>query len=77
LIIQHLVEHGGLNETYIAKKLICFGANGVVVFHGVKNGVTIPFVSSVHYMAHHTNLVVQSLNKLSLVSKIKFMFTSI
>jgi hypothetical protein len=77
LIIQSLVEYGGLNEAAIAKKLICFGANGVMVFHSVKSGVTIPFVSSVHYMAHCTNLVVQSLNKLNLVSKIKFMLTSI
>jgi hypothetical protein len=77
LVIQSLVEHGGLNDAHIAKKLICFGANGVMVFHGVKSGVTIPFVSTVHYKAHCTNLVVQSLNKLNLVSKIKFMFTSI
>jgi hypothetical protein len=77
LIIQNLIEYGRLNEVDITKKLICFGANGVMVFHGVKGGVTIPFVSGVHYMAHRTNLVVQSLNKLSLVSKIKFMLTSI
>jgi hypothetical protein len=73
LIIQSLVEYGGLNEADIAKKLIYFGANGVMV----QSGVTIPFVSGVHYMVHRTNLVVQSLNKLTLVSKIKFMFTSI
>ncbi len=77
LIIQSLVEYRGLNETDIAEKLICSRANGVMVFHGVKSGVTIPFVSGVHYMVHCTNLVVQSLNKLSLVSKIKFMFISI
>jgi hypothetical protein len=32
LIIQSLVEYGGLNEANIAKKLICFRANGVIIF---------------------------------------------
>jgi len=30
-----------------------------------------PFLSGVHCMAHHTNLVVQALSSLSLVSKIE------
>jgi hypothetical protein len=41
LIIQSLVEYGGLSEVNIAKKLICFGVDEVTVFHGVKSGVTI------------------------------------
>jgi hypothetical protein len=35
LIIQSLVEYGGLNEVNIAMKLIYFGANEVTIFHGV------------------------------------------
>jgi hypothetical protein len=84
LIIQSLVENGGLSEGDIAKKLIYFGLDGVTIFHGVKSGVTTqlmhkhaPFVNNVHYMPCHTNLVVQSLNKLSLVSKIESMLASI
>jgi hypothetical protein len=84
LIIQSLVEYRGLSEGDIAGKLIYFGANRVTSFHGVKSGVTTqlmhkhaPFVSSFHCMPCHTNLVVQSLNKLSLVSKIESMLTSI
>ncbi len=84
LIIQNLVEYGGLSEGDIARKLIYFGVNGVTSFHGVKSGVPLqlmhkhaPFASGVHYMLHHTNLVVQSLNMLSLVSKIESMFASI
>jgi hypothetical protein len=34
-----------------------------------------PFLSGVHCMAHHTNLVVQALSSLSLVSKIERLFT--
>ncbi len=78
---QHGVNMGGLSETNIASKLVCFGANGVAIFHGVKSGVIIqlmqkhaPYVSNVHYMAHHTNLV--ALNGLNLVFKIEFLFTS-
>jgi hypothetical protein len=48
--------------------LIYFGANGVNVFEGTKNGVTkkikenyAPHSIGVHCMAHRTNLVVQTL----------------
>jgi hypothetical protein len=84
LIIQSLVEYGGLSEGDIARKLIYFGANGVIIFHGVKSGVTIqlmhkhpPFMNDVHCMFHHTNLVVQSLYMLNLVSKIESILASI
>lgn len=36
----------------------------------------VPFVSGVHYMAHCTNLVVQTFNSLSLVSRIEFLLVS-
>jgi hypothetical protein len=52
-------------------KAICLRANGVNVFHGNNNGVTkqikdnyTPHFIGVHCMAHHTNLVVQTLSKL-------------
>jgi ribosomal protein L5 len=41
LIIKSLVEYGGLNEMEIAKKLICFGINEVIIFQGVKSNVRI------------------------------------
>jgi hypothetical protein len=34
------------------------------------------FVSGIHYMVHYTNLVVKTLSKLSLVSKITFLLAS-
>jgi hypothetical protein len=84
LIIQSLVEYGGLSEVNIARKLICFSVDEVMIFHGVKSGVIIqlmqkhvPFVSDVHYMVHCANLVVYNLSGLSLVLKIESMFVSI
>jgi hypothetical protein len=35
-----------------------------------------PFVSCVHWMAHRTNLVIQTVNALSLVSKIESLLAS-
>ncbi len=76
-IMQNLVEFGSMTKTNVANKLVCFGTNGVIVFQGLKNGVTtkmmqnhVPFMSGVH-MAHCTNLVVQTLSNLSLVGKIE------
>ncbi len=76
--MQNLVKFGGLNETKVANTLVCFGANEVTIFQGLKFGVTTqlmhkhaPFVNGVHFMAHHTNLVVQTFNGLTLVAKIE------
>jgi hypothetical protein len=73
-----------LNETKVANKLVCFGANGMIIFQGLKPDVTtqlmqkhIPFVSGVHYMTQHTNPVVQTLSGLTLVVKIKTLFIGI
>jgi hypothetical protein len=61
--VENLVKFGGLNETKVANTLVCFGANKVTIFQGF--GVTtqlmykhVPFVSGVHFMAHHTNLAI-------------------
>jgi hypothetical protein len=40
-IVKTLMEFGGLNEANLANKLVCFGADGVIIFQGVKN-VIIP-----------------------------------
>jgi hypothetical protein len=82
-IMQNLVEFGSMIEIDLANKLVCFGADGMIVFQGLKNGVTTklmqnhaPFVSGVHCMAHCTNLAVQTLNNFSLVGKIEIFFAS-
>jgi hypothetical protein len=59
------MEFGGLNETNLVNKLVCFGADIVIIFQEVKNGVIAqimqkhaPFVNGLHCMAHCTNMVV-------------------
>jgi len=71
LTVESFAKFGSLNGTKLALKLMCFKANGNVVFQGSKIGITTlkkhaPYLSSVHYMAHHTNLVVYTLSSLNL-----------
>jgi hypothetical protein len=65
VIMEALMICGGVPKNQIAQKLICFGANGVDVFQGIKSGVTKQIKENyalhsigVHCMAHHTNLEV-------------------
>ncbi len=39
LIVKSLMEFGGLSETNLANKLVCFGVDGIIIFQGVKNGL--------------------------------------
>jgi len=55
-----------------------FGKNGMTIFKGLKTNITtqlmhkhVPYFSDAHCMAHYTNLVMQTLNSLNLVSKIE------
>jgi hypothetical protein len=48
-------------------KVVCFRANGVTIFQGLKTGVIVqlvnkhyPSVVEIHYMAHWCNLIVQT-----------------
>jgi hypothetical protein len=82
LIVKSLMEFGGLSETNLANKLVSFGVDRVTIFQGVKNGVKAqimqkhaPFVDGMHCMAL-TNLVVQTLSDLILVSKIESLLAS-
>jgi hypothetical protein len=78
VIMEALMIGGGLPRDQIAQKLICFGANGVNVFHGTNNGVIKQNRDNyalhsigVHCMAHYTNLVVQTLLGLPLVIRLE------
>jgi hypothetical protein len=58
----------------VARKLMSFGIDGVNVFQGVCNNVThqiqdryVPHLEGIHYMAHCTNLDVQTLFKILIV----------
>ncbi len=65
IIIHSLVVFGAMSETDITNKVVYFGANGVIIFQGLKIGVIVqsvskhcPFVVGIHYMAHWCNFVV-------------------
>jgi len=63
MLVSCTTTFGGLCDGDLASKLVYFGANGVMVFQGLKIGVTIQlvekhvlFVTSIHCMAHRCNL---------------------
>lgn len=73
-----LSHHTGLSQSEVASRLVCFGADGVTLFQGSRNGVTVqmvkhmaPFLFGVHCMAHRTNLAVQPLSNLPVVAKLE------
>jgi sulfur relay (sulfurtransferase) DsrF/TusC family protein len=83
-IVDNVLQYGGLSKSNLVSKLISFGANGVLVFHNVKNCVTTqlkekfpPYMLGVHRVAHWTNLAIQTLSKLPLMFKIEAMLQSI
>jgi len=83
MITWIIIEFEGMNEMDVANKFTYFKTNGMIIFQGCKFNFTIqlmykyvPFVNGVHYMAHHTNLVIQTLSGLNLVDKIKNIFSS-
>jgi hypothetical protein len=40
LIVENLVKFGGLTETKMTNKLVCYGANGMTIFQSLKSIVT-------------------------------------
>ena len=41
VLVEALQQLGGLTLEQIREKLLCFGADGAAVFHGIKGGVTV------------------------------------
>jgi hypothetical protein len=75
---SQLCFHSRLEKKQIGERLVCFGVDGVSVFQGSRNGVTMqlqeyadPFMFGVHCMAHRTNLAVQPMSDLPLVAKLE------
>ena len=77
LIVSTLSARGGA-DTDSAQKLLCFGADEVSSFQGVKTGVTTqikekyaPFATGVHCCAHRLNLAAQSLSSLTMMHAVE------
>ncbi len=59
-IVCFLIDLGGLSVVDVVNIVVCFGANGVTIFQGLKTCVIFqllmnkhsPFIFRVHYMAH-------------------------
>jgi len=67
-ITKALGAGGDLTHEQISRRLICFGADGISTFQGVRMGVTVqiqskfvPFCTGVHCIAHRCNLAAKSL----------------
>jgi hypothetical protein len=63
MLVNCTTTFGGLCDGDLASKLVYLGANGVMVFQGLKIGVTIQlvekhvlFVINIHCMPHRCNL---------------------
>ncbi len=77
LLIMNFLQWG-LKEEELASKVVYFDVDGVKTFQGLKSKVTIQiqyqyfsFITSVHYMIHETNLVVQTFWNILLVSSME------
>ncbi len=79
MILASLLQYGGLYETNLTSKLITFGVDGASIFQEAKICVITqfkakhaPFMLGVlHCIAHWTNLAIQILSKLPLMSNIQ------
>ena len=76
-----VLHHSGLEHLEVAKRLICFGADGASIVQGSRNGVTVqmkehvgPFMFGIHCMAHRTNLAIEPLSNLPIVGKIESLY---
>jgi hypothetical protein len=82
--MQTLMHERGLMKFLIGKRLMTFGVDGVFVFQDIRSSVIIqivdgwaPHFMGVHCMAHITNLVVQTLSHLQMVSRIEGLFQTL
>jgi len=81
VIMHALISEGGLIYNEIAAKLICFGADSVSTFQGPKSGVTTqiwdkwtPFSLGANCVSYRVNLVVETLSKYLMVSRLEGLF---
>lgn len=78
VILEALMETGGLSKEALDEKLICFGADGHPSFQGCMNGVATqlkkgysPYLFSMHCVAHRTSLATGALSALPIMATLK------
>jgi len=69
-----------MDDSMIAKKLVCVGADGASVMEGQRNGLCVrlqlsaaPYMLSIHCMAHRMNLAFKIVSKFPLVSNVEYL----
>ncbi|KAG0572981.1 hypothetical protein KC19_VG138700 [Ceratodon purpureus] len=84
VLISAIEKGGGISKQECVNKLASFGADGVNTFQGKRSRVVkqlqnrfAPRVMGIHCMAHRTNLAVEALSKLEVVSRIEAMLASL
>ncbi len=77
-IVCFLIDLGNLSMVDIANKVVCFGADDVTIFQGLKTCVIIQFMNKhnlfivdIHYMAHVFTIVSPLKNTLNTLSWLK------
>ena len=77
-ILTSLNWHGGLIKNVVAKRLMFFEANGILVFQVCRSNIIqhlkeqdAPFMLGVHCMTHYTNLAVEPLSNLHVVAMLE------
>jgi hypothetical protein len=78
-----LVTYGGLIDKQIFEHLMCLGVDGVSTFQGVKSRIIaliitqqMPIFIEIHCIMHRTNLELQSLSSMLMISKLEDLFQS-
>ncbi len=84
IILGALAKQGGLTPQQIRDRFMAFGADGASVLQGKKNGVTnrlqvshAPHMQGMHCVAHRSNLAVQCLSDLEMVSRIETLLSAL
>jgi hypothetical protein len=84
MIQNSLKGFGRLFDHDLVTKVVCFGADGVATFQGIKTKVATqlrqtssPFCIHVHCVVHKTKLATLIFSNMSMVVKIEALLTSV
>ncbi len=84
IIVGALSKQGGLTPQQIRDRFMAFGADGASILQGKRNGVTnklqvshAPHMQGMHCVAHRSNLAVQCLSDLEMVSRIETLLAAL
>jgi len=84
VIMVALMTFGGLTNEQNVEHLVCLRTNGISTFQGVRSRVITSlktqhalYFIGIHCMVHRTNLIMQSLSSMPMVSKLEDLFQSL